>query len=33
MGDVFYIEVNNWFSGRDYPIDGVLKQCIHGKAM
>lgn len=28
MSDVYYIELNNWFSGRDYPINGKLKEFV-----
>ena len=28
MNDVVYFELNNWFSGRDYPKDGILAQYV-----
>ena len=28
MSNVYYIELNNWFSGRDYPINGKLKEFV-----
>lgn len=28
MNEVIYFELNNWFAGRDYPIDGLLKKYV-----
>lgn len=28
MKDVIYFELNNWFLGRDYPKDGILKDLV-----
>ena len=28
MSEVYYIELNNWFSGRDYPINGKLRELV-----
>lgn len=28
MSEVVYFELNDWFAGRDYPVDGSLKQFV-----
>ena len=28
MSEVYYIELNNWLSGRDYPINGKLRELV-----